>query len=69
MWVRTPIPGSEFAQGLFAQQNVTVLPGSYIARETQGTDPGEYYVRMALVAEVEQCTEAAERIKQYVQSL
>lgn len=69
LWVRTPIPGSEFAQGLFAQQNVTVLPGSYIARAAQGINPGEYYVRMALVAEVEKCIEAAERIKQYVQSL
>lgn len=74
LWVRTPIKATEFAQGLFAQQNVTVLPGSYIARDAQNTDgsldnPGTYYVRMALVAEVEKCVEAAERIKKYVETL
>lgn len=74
LWPKTPIAATEFAQGLFAQQNVTVLPGGYIARDAQGANsdkenPGENHIRMALVAELDQCIEAAQRIKSYVQSL
>ncbi|MFT6592807.1 MAG: N-succinyldiaminopimelate aminotransferase [Zhongshania sp.] len=54
---------------MFAQQHVTVLPGSYLSREVDGYNPGANYVRMALVAEPEQCAEGARRIKAYVQSL
>lgn len=69
LWPQTPIKGEAFAQQLFAQQKVTVLPGSYLARETNGVNPGEDYVRMALVAPLTECVEAAQRIKQFVQSL
>lgn len=69
LWPKTPIKGEAFAQQLFAQQKVTVLPGSYLAREANGVNPGEDYVRMALVAPLAECVEAAARIKQFVQSL
>ena len=64
-----PIKGEDFAQQLFAQQKVTVLPGSYLAREADGINPGEHYVRLALVAPLAECIQAAERIKAFVQSL
>lgn len=69
LWPRTPINGETFAQQLFAQQRVTVLPGSYLARAANGVNPGEDYVRMALVAPLAECIEAAQRIKHFVQSL
>ena len=69
LWAPTPIADDAFAQGLFAQQNVTVLPGSYLSRETDGQIPGQNFVRMALVATVEECVEAATRIRNYVESL
>ena len=57
-----------FARELFTQYNVTVLPGSYLARESAGHNPGRGRVRMALVAETAECVEAASRIVQFVQS-
>lgn len=67
LWAKTGnMTDVEFAQRLFAEQNITVLPGRYIAREANGVNPGENHVRMALVATVEECVEAAERIKQFV---
>ena len=51
-----------FARALLAQYNVTVLPGSYLAREAQGHNPGAGRVRLALVADTAECLEAAERI-------
>jgi N-succinyldiaminopimelate aminotransferase len=55
-----------FAKALYAQYNVTVLPGSYLARESGGFNPGRGRVRMALVAETAECLEAAERIVRFV---
>jgi len=69
LWPKTPIKGEQFAQQLFASQKVTVLPGSYLARDADGINPGEDYVRMALVAPLAECVQAAERIKAFVQSL
>lgn len=69
LWPKTPINGETFAQQLYAQQKVTVLPGSFLARSANNSNPGEYYVRMALVAPLAECVEAAHRIKQFVQSL
>jgi N-succinyldiaminopimelate aminotransferase len=57
-----------FARELLAQYNVTVLPGSYLAREAAGGNPGRGRIRMALVAETAECAEAARRIVQFVQS-
>ena len=69
IWLKTPISDTDFAQQLFAQQNVTVLPGSYLSREANGINPGENHVRIALVASVAECTEAALRIKHFINSL
>ena len=69
LWPETPIDDREFALGLFAQQNVTIVPGQYLSRESVNGNPGKNRVRMALVASTEECVEAALRIRQYVQSL
>ena len=69
LWAKTPINEEEFAQRLFAEQQVTVLPGSYLSRTVDGINPGENRVRMALVAEVEECIEAAKRIRNLIESL
>jgi N-succinyldiaminopimelate aminotransferase len=55
--------------GLLAQYNVTVLPGSLLAREAHGVNPGAGRIRMALVAEIDECVEAAQRIVAYTRSL
>jgi N-succinyldiaminopimelate aminotransferase len=57
-----------FARELLAQYNVTVLPGSYLARDAQGFNPGTGRIRMALVAETDECLEAARRIAAFVQA-
>jgi N-succinyldiaminopimelate aminotransferase len=54
-----------FTRALFASANVTVLPGSYLAREAHGVNPGRGYVRIALVAEIDECVEAARRIVEF----
>ena len=70
LWPRTPIDDTEFTRRLFAQQNVTVLPGSFLSRQTDdGINPGHNRVRMALVAPLEECVEAAQRIREFVASL
>jgi N-succinyldiaminopimelate aminotransferase len=58
-----------WAQGLLAQYNVTVLPGSLLARTAHGHNPGTGRIRMALVASVDECLEAAHRIVSYTESL
>lgn len=57
-----------FSRELLALYNVVVLPGSYLAREARGHNPGTGRIRMALVAETAECVEAAERIVQFIQS-
>ena len=69
LWARTPVADTEFARGLFAHYNVIVLPGSFLARESGGVNPGAGFVRIALVASLDECLEAAERIRQYAQQL
>jgi N-succinyldiaminopimelate aminotransferase len=59
----------EFTRGLLAQYNVAVLPGSLLAREAHGINPGAGRIRMALVAPVDECAEAAERIASFTKSL
>ena len=68
LWAGVGGSDTEFARELYALYNVTVLPGSYLAREAQGHNPGAGRIRMALVAETAECVEAAERIVQFVQS-
>ena len=69
LWLPTPIDDEEFAHGLYSQQNVTVLPGKYLARTVNNQNPGANRVRIALVATPEQCQDAAQRITQFIQSL
>ena len=81
LWAKTPIADEEFARGLFEQQNVVVLPGSYLSRNSVNTpnssslseghsplknSPGYKRVRMALVAPLDECVEAAKRIRDYI---
>jgi N-succinyldiaminopimelate aminotransferase len=58
-----------YARSLLAQYNVTVLPGSLLAREAAGGNPGVGRVRLALVADTAECVEAAERIVQHAATL
>ena len=69
LWPKTPVSDELFARELFAQQNVTVLPGRYLSRDVDGFNPGAGHVRMALVATGEECIEAARRIKQFIANL
>ncbi len=68
LWPRLPMSDETFTQQLFAQQNVTVLPGSYLSRHAHGQNPGAGHVRLALVAEPAACVEAAQRIRAYLQT-
>ncbi|MEO6118063.1 MAG: succinyldiaminopimelate transaminase [Methylotenera sp.] len=63
LWARTKESDTEFALKLYRDFNVTVLPGSYLAREAHGVNPGKNFVRLALVASLEECIEAAKRIQ------
>jgi N-succinyldiaminopimelate aminotransferase len=65
LWARTPTSDTEFARALHREYNVTVLPGSYLARTARGVNPGENFVRIALVASLEECLEAARRIQAF----
>ncbi|MEH6626291.1 MAG: succinyldiaminopimelate transaminase [Motiliproteus sp.] len=69
LWPKTPVDDETFARELYAQENITVLPGSYLSRMQQGCNPGANRVRLALVAPLEDCIEAAERIRRFVDSL
>lgn len=69
LWPRTPQDDELFTRELYARENVLVLPGSYLSRDTSHGNPGRQRVRMALVASQEQCLDAARRIRDYVESL
>nr|WP_277396996.1 succinyldiaminopimelate transaminase [Paraburkholderia sp. Ac-20342] len=66
---RTGLSDTEFARRLYADYNVTVLPGSFLARTAHGVNPGRNFVRLALVADVDECTEGAQRIVEFCRSL
>ncbi|GAB3550997.1 succinyldiaminopimelate transaminase [Noviherbaspirillum agri] len=70
LWAKVPhLSDTEYAKRLYAEYNVTVLPGSYLAREAHGFNPGQNRIRMALVAEVDECLEAARRIVEFTKKL
>ena len=69
LWPKTPINEETFAQQLYARQQVTVLPGSYLSRTVDGINPGANRIRMALVASVDECIEAASRMRQFIETL
>ncbi len=69
VWLKTPVGDTDFAQQLFAQENITVLPGSYLSRTFNGINPGENHVRIALVASLPECIKAANRIHNFLTTL
>ncbi len=69
LWAETPIADTTFAQRLYHEHNVTVLPGSYLARDTETGNPGANRIRLALVASLEECVEAAKRIRHLIENL
>lgn len=69
LWQTTPLDDQAFALQLYQQQNVIVLPGSYLSRATPAGDPGRNHVRIALVAPLDECIDAAHRIRNFVQQL
>jgi N-succinyldiaminopimelate aminotransferase len=69
VWLKIPISDTDFAQQLFAQQNITVLPGSFLSRDFDGINPGLNHVRIALVAPLDECIDAARRIQTFLNSL
>lgn len=66
LWAKTPGDDAEFARALYAAENVTVLPGQFLAREAHGLNPGQGRIRIALVAAEDECLEAAARIRRFV---
>jgi len=69
LWLQTPIADTEFTSRLYASEGVSVLPGSYLAREARGINPGTGRVRIALVATLDECVEAAHRLRRFASSL
>jgi N-succinyldiaminopimelate aminotransferase len=69
LWPRTPLPDTDFARRLFAEEAVTVLPGSFLSRGTDGNNPGAGHVRIALVPPIDECVDAARRIRRLLERL
>jgi N-succinyldiaminopimelate aminotransferase len=69
LWAQTPIDDAQFAQALLAEENVAVVPGSYLARDAGGINPGRDRVRLALVASREECAEAISRVVAFARRL
>jgi len=65
LWMQTPIDDCDFARRLHRDYNVLVLPGSYLARDAHGANPGKNHIRIALVAPLAECTEAVRRIVEF----
>ena len=63
LWAKTTEKDTDFAVKLYRDLNITVLPGSLLAREAHGTNPGAGFIRLALVASLDECVEAAKRIQ------
>jgi len=68
LWAHVAENDAEFARRLYAEKALTVLPGSYLAREADGVNPGRGYVRIALVAELDECAEAVDRLVRFAHS-
>jgi N-succinyldiaminopimelate aminotransferase len=69
LWIRTPTDDAEFARELYRQYNVAVLPGSYLARAAGGANPGRSHIRVALVAQFDECMEGVRRIAAFARSI
>ena len=62
LWARATVSDTEYAQTLYRDHHITVLPGSFLARDAHGINPGNGFIRLALVASLQDCLEAARRI-------
>jgi N-succinyldiaminopimelate aminotransferase len=69
LWPQTPIPDTELVRRLFVEENLTLLPGTFLSRAVDGVDPGAGRVRIALVPPLDECIEAAWRIRRFVERL
>ncbi len=69
LWLDIDEDDAQFTRRLYREQNVSVLPGSYLAREARGVNPGRGYIRIALVASSEECSESARRIAALIRSI
>jgi N-succinyldiaminopimelate aminotransferase len=69
LWLPTRGDDKQFARELYRQYNLTVLPGSFLSRSAHGSDPGSGYVRIALVGSLEECTEAACRLRDFISAM
>lgn len=68
LWLETPGDDADFARRLHREYNVLVLPGSFLARDAAGGNPGRNHIRVALVAPVEECVEAAQRLQRFAKN-
>lgn len=68
LWPNVGTDDAKFCRDLFVTEHVTVVPGSYLSRDVDGFNPGAGRVRMALVAPLAECIEAAQRIREFVTS-
>ena len=69
LWMRTPIDDATFTAGLLRDYNVLVLPGSFLARDCNGVNPGRNFVRIALVQPLAECVDAIRRIVSFTKTL
>ncbi len=69
LWPQTPIPDDQFARQLFLEQNVTLLPGRFLSRFAHDINPGQNRIRIALVAPLNECIEAAQRMRTFIETL
>jgi len=68
LWPETPVADDLFTRELFATSHLQVVPGSYLARDTSGGNPGAKRIRMALVATLDECVEGAWRLRRHLES-
>ncbi|MEM6998413.1 MAG: succinyldiaminopimelate transaminase [Pseudomonadota bacterium] len=69
LWPKLPNSDTDFARNLYTSENIKVLPGSFLSRDIDGVNPGQNRIRIALVAEVDECVEAANRMKEFIENI
>ncbi len=69
LWLRTPVDDAEFVRRFHRDYNVLVLPGSFLARDARGENPGRGYIRVALVAPLDECVQAAQRMREFANTI